>query len=210
MEMSLRQLTAQHLDLIKEVANIGAGHAATSLSQILNQPINMSVPSVDIASFSELLMTEEAESPVAAVYLKVNGGISGHLFIMFALEEVEYLIQPLIQADAFNIDMLLTESLYSSGFAEIGNILAGSYVSALSDFSGVNSFVSPPEVCVDMKNVILTEGLIDLSLYEDDAMIIHTALYNERSQKTIKSAFTFLPDPSFLLVFLKQMEKHND
>ena len=44
----VRDLKALQLDALREVANIGAGHAATALSQMTNRTIMISVPEVNI------------------------------------------------------------------------------------------------------------------------------------------------------------------
>ena len=209
MVSSLKQLDAFHLDLICEVANIGAGHAATSLSQMLNHRIDMAVPNVTIASFSDILNVDDADTPVAAIYLKVNGALTGHLFIMFHLDDLGTLMKPVLKDDGFQSDHLMENSLYVSVLGEIGNIMAGSYISALSDFSGENSFLSPPIVCVDMKSAILSEGLLDLSMYDDSAMVINAVLTSGWTQKNINSAFTFLPEPQHLSAFIHLLEKTN-
>ncbi|GGH82150.1 chemotaxis protein CheC [Pullulanibacillus pueri] len=209
MQRSLRQLTPEHLDIVKEIANIGSGHAATSLSKILEQRIDMAVPSVEIASFSDLLNMDDAETPVVAAYLKMSGALPGHLFIMFDLGEVDDLMKPMLRGNPLNAEELLVNPLYSSFLGEIGNIMAGAYISALSDFSGRNSYLSPPQVCVDMKSAVLSEGILDLSLYEDQVMVINAVLSNGETHQTIHSAFTLLPELSGLSSFIELLEGKN-
>lgn len=53
--MDAFQLTTFQKDILKEIGNIGAGNAATSLSMLLGQKIDMMVPSVEIADFNEVI-----------------------------------------------------------------------------------------------------------------------------------------------------------
>ena len=46
--MPFRELNSFQLDTLKEVSNIGMGHAATDLSQMIGQRVNMTVPNVKI------------------------------------------------------------------------------------------------------------------------------------------------------------------
>jgi len=51
--MMIKNLTPMQLDAIREVGNIGAGHAATVLSQLLKQRVSMTVPQVNILPLNE-------------------------------------------------------------------------------------------------------------------------------------------------------------
>ena len=46
MDEDILKLTAMQLDALREIGNVGAGNAATALSQILNRKIGMTVPTV--------------------------------------------------------------------------------------------------------------------------------------------------------------------
>ena len=77
------------LDLLKELGNIGAGNAATALSQLLNKEINMNVPLAKIVSFNEMMdLMGGSDRPVAAVFLRMEGELSGSLFFVLSLEEI--------------------------------------------------------------------------------------------------------------------------
>ncbi len=79
-------LSNKHLDVLKEVGNIGAGHSATALSKLLNKKIDMMVPHVKVVSFKEL--TEWLGGPevvIASVYLRIEGDIPGSLFFVLSI-----------------------------------------------------------------------------------------------------------------------------
>ena len=63
-----------------------------------------------------------------------------------------------------------------SALQELGNILAGSYFSALSDFTGLHLYPSVPATSIDMLGAILSYGFLELSHYSDIAIVIDTAL----------------------------------
>ncbi len=80
---SENSITDMHLDVLKEVGNIGAAHAATSLSQLLNRKIDMHVPNVKLVSFDEMFdLAGGAETIVAGIFLRIEGDLSGSMFFV--------------------------------------------------------------------------------------------------------------------------------
>ncbi|MGV3488265.1 MAG: chemotaxis protein CheC [Tuberibacillus sp.] len=190
---SLFKLGDSQLDLLKEIGNIGAGHAASALSQLIGQAVEMKVPSVKISTFSDWLNDADAEKPVASAYFHMDGSLHGHLYVLFPLAETEQLLKAVIGTENVDMERLGDLSLESSAFGEIGNILSGSYLTALSDFAQINIYASPPSICVDMAGAILGEGLLDLSLYGDEVLVIDAELTNVVTTQPIRCSFTFLP-----------------
>lgn len=78
------RITSLHLDVLKEIGNIGAAHAATALSGLLNTKIDMRVPKVQMVSFDEMMeFAGGAESVVAGIYLRIEGDAKGECFLFF-------------------------------------------------------------------------------------------------------------------------------
>ena len=82
--MDLQQLTPTHLDALREIANIGSGHAATALSQMTGTRINLSVPRLRLVSGENLSgIVSGGDDLVAAVLIRVLGAIPGRtLFVL--------------------------------------------------------------------------------------------------------------------------------
>ena len=84
---SENSITDMHLDVLKEIGNIGAAHAATSLSQLLDRKIDMYVPNVELVSFDEMFdLAGGAETIVAGIFLRIEGDFSGSMFFVLPLE----------------------------------------------------------------------------------------------------------------------------
>ena len=80
----LRSLKALQLDALREVANIGAGHAATALSQMVGQTIMISVPTINIARLEDVPpQVGEPDQPVAAVLMHMLGDLTGRTLLVF-------------------------------------------------------------------------------------------------------------------------------
>ncbi|MCM3637854.1 chemotaxis protein CheC [Sporosarcina luteola] len=81
------EITDMHLDVLKEIGNIGAAHAATSLSQLLGRKIEMHVPKVSLVSFDEMFeLAGGAERIVAGIYLRIQGDLSGSMFFVLPID----------------------------------------------------------------------------------------------------------------------------
>ena len=130
-------------DALKEVGNIGAGHAATALSQLLNTTVKLSEPSIDVIKFRDLSTRVGYENRiVAALHMYVRGEAPGQMVVLFdrenALEFVNVFIKRIIG------DIQIFDSIVDSTLKELGNIIAGSYLTALISLTGINLLPSVP------------------------------------------------------------------
>ncbi|OES43593.1 chemotaxis protein CheC [Domibacillus iocasae] len=194
-----------HLDILKEVGNIGAGHAATSLSTLLNRKIDMKVPSVRIVPFSEMMeLTGGSEKEVVSVSLRIEGEAGGNMFFMLTLEEADRFIQKLMNDESFTFHDRNVHTIGFSAMQEMGNILSGAYLSALGDFTQLKIQPSVPELAVDMFGAIISYGLLEISQYSDYTIVIDTILteMDEGDVEIVKGHFFLLLSPdSFPVLF---------
>lgn len=195
MSHNLNDFKEIQLDLLKEVGNIGAGHAATALSTILQKPIDMNVPNVMVLPFSEIEEFLGGEDQIiVGIFLRIEGDVPGNMFFTMTIESAEDLLQKLLYKEKDNTkqDFELSE-MDLSALNEIGNILAGSYLSSLADFTNLKLAPSVPAVAVDMVGAILSFGLIQMSQYSDYAIVIDTAFLEDHNQ--VEGHFFLIPDP---------------
>jgi chemotaxis protein CheC len=199
-----------HLDLLKEIGNLGSAHAATALSTLTNQSIDMTVPSVRVTNFMDVINEEDRERFVIAAHFDVFGDFQAHLFITFDLNEAEQLLRRLIHNDSLSIEEARTSPYYRSALDEVGNIMAGSYITALADFSGMTIQLSPPQLGMDIAGALIGEGLIEMSLHGDEVILVDTVLRNRETDRLIKGSFLLLPQlESVQLLFRKLGVQHD-
>lgn len=191
-------ITDLHLDVLKEIGNIGAAHAATSLSQLLNQKVEMYVPNVELVTFDEMFeLAGGAEEPITCVFLRIQGDVTGSMFFMLPIEGANHFIRLLTGDDSFDFQKPPVSEYGASSMQELGNILSGSYLSALSDFTGLKIHPTVPSLSVDMVGAVISHGLIEVSQYSDEVIVIDTEIRqsDREDAEAIKGNFFLLPDP---------------
>jgi len=201
------ELSYLQLDALREVGNIGAGNAATALSQILNKKITMNVPRVFFLPFSQVPdVVGGAENIVAGVYLKVSGDVSGSLLFLLPEESALALVSMLVGGDKKS--RLSLSELDKSALMEIGNILSGAFLNALGNFSNLIFLPSIPGLALDMAGAVLSTVLIETGEKSDQALVIETDFVDEDT--SIKGHIFLLPDPVSLKVLLKAIGENVD
>ncbi|WP_217282826.1 chemotaxis protein CheC [Paenibacillus alginolyticus] len=187
------------MDVLKEVGNIGAGHAATALSTLLDKPIDMLVPKVRMLPFEEICdSVGGAETVVLAIFLRVDGDAPGNMFFILDLDTAKNMLRDLIGLNIENQEEY--SELELSALNEIGNILAGSYLSSLADFTNLNMQPTVPSLAIDMAGAILSYGLLQFGQMGDQALLIDTKFMEGENE--VQGHFFLIPDPeSFGKIF---------
>src|SRR3954449_11151358 len=149
----LRSLKALQLDALREVANIGAGHAATALSQMIGETIMISVPMINIARLEDVPpQVAGPDEPVAAVLMQMLGDLTGRTLLVFPRRTAQRLASLLMRRPEPDPMSEEFTEMDQSAIKEAGNILSSAYMNALSDFMGMMLLPSPPSLAVDMSN----------------------------------------------------------
>ncbi|PIC65612.1 CheY-P-specific phosphatase CheC [Sporosarcina sp. P13] len=202
---SNHDITEMHLDVLREIGNIGAAHAATSLSQLLEHKIDMRVPKVALVTFDEMFeLAGGTEKVVAGIFLRIEGDLTGSMFFVLTIESATQFIRKLTGDKEFEFAAVEELGMGVSALQELGNILSGSYLSALSDFTSLKIYPTVPSLSVDMVGAIVSFGLIEVSQYSDEVIVIETEILQEGEQgiSSLAGHFFLLPDPlSYRTIF---------
>ena len=186
---NIYELTEMEIDALKEVGNIGAGHAATALSQLSHQKIMIAVPEVGIRKLEGIppLFGSE-ENIVAAIYMKLTGDVLGRCLLLFPRESALSLSDILLNKAAGTTTFL--GEMECSALKEVGNILTGSFVTALSDFLGITMIPTVPQLAYDMVGPILASLATEYADESDHLFCLQTLFESE-----------FHLDGNFLIIF---------
>lgn len=190
----MKKFNQKQIDLLKEIGNIGAGNAATALSNLLSKKITMSISSIRMVDYNELMdFVGGPDETIVSVFLRIQGEAPGSMFFVLTPKRAEILIERLLGVSS---PPLAENELAMSAISEIGNILSGSYLSALADFTSINMHPTVPVTTIDMAAAILMQGLVEVSQESDHAIIIDTVIKEPNQiNESVEGHFFLLPDP---------------
>lgn len=144
MSSTAAMLAPLQLDALREVSNIGAGHAASALSQMTNRRVMISVPCLAVHARADIhrLLPDPAEQ-VVAVDVHMLGELTGKTLLVFRRAAARHLAAILTMRAAPPGELSVMER---SAIQEVGNILASAYLNALSEIVGGVLLPTPPVV----------------------------------------------------------------
>lgn len=164
-------LSSMHLDVLKEIGNIGSGNAATSLAEMLNIMVDITVPNVKLLEFNDAVeFLGGPENIVIGMLVRLSGDISGMMLYVIQEAFAANLSKSILGKESFSIMEL--DEMDSSLISEVGNIMSASYVNAIASLSGMFIDISVPSLCVDMAGAILSVPAIEFSQIGDKVLFI--------------------------------------
>jgi len=203
MAIIINDLKDNELDILREIGNIGAGNAVTALAKLLNKRIEMSVPRIKILDFKEIPeILGDPEMLVTGILLSMNGDLTGNILFILRLEAAHALVNILMSKQDTN-DGIQFDEIEVSALKETGNILAGSYLSALSTMLNLNITPSTPELCVDMAGAILSVPAIAFGSWGESVLYIENKFTD--GNQNIGGEFFLIPDVQSYETLLKAL-----
>ena len=166
-----KTLTDFQHDALKEVGNIGIGQATTSLSQMVNKRVDISLPDLKLIPLVEVPQLVTAEAPVVGIILELRDDAKGYLLLLLSHKSAKLLIK-LILGEAQEEEGF--DEMEQSVLMELGNILTGTYISALSNLLGISLGLSPPFQTYDIAEAIVNQIVILMSQDVDDVLLLNT------------------------------------
>ena len=198
----IRSLSPKQLDALREVANMGAGHAATALSTMTGQTIMISVPTLNIARLEDVPpQISGPEEPVAAVMMHMLGDLTGRTLLVFPKPTAVRLAELMLRRPAGSSTDL--GELEQSAIREAGNILSGAYMNALSDFMGMMLLPSPPSLAIDMSSAVMSTAYLQFGTDKDYVFCVESEFHMKDISEQLRGFFLLLPDFASLQAILR-------
>jgi chemotaxis protein CheC len=194
--VDVQKLTPAERDALREVANIGAGHAATALSQMTGRKIMIDVPEVSIRPLEEAAdLVGPPDGIIAAVLMHMMGDLTGRTLLVLPERAAKGLCGILLRRpeapDGFS-------EMERSTIMETGNILCSAYLNALSDFMGMMLLPSVPALVVDQAGAVLTTAYLNFGHARDHVICVETSFRFEGSTELLRGQFILMPDVASL------------
>ena len=192
-------LNYQQLDMLKEMGNIGASHAATYLSQMLMSEIEMTVPEVSVIDISEV-NKYFGEEVSAMVVFEIQGDIqpAGYIVCHFPKSSAIRLTNTMLGSTDEDREF---NEMDESAITEIGNIMISHFLDATAELLGVVMLPSPPMVAIDMALAAFENILAQVAGDINEIILFSTEL--KSTHNDIKSTIVMLPKEETLQQILK-------
>lgn len=200
--MKSYELNEMQKDVLREISNIGGGNAATALAELLTQRVDMTVPYlrfVDVNEIADILGGPENE--VVGILLKMTDDVKGILMFILNKEFTHMLINVLLDKHLESFENI--EEMDLSALREIGNIMSGSYIRAITQLTGLDIRISPPEIAVDMVGAIISFPATLLGEMGDKALYIEEDFV--KSEDKVRSHLLIIPELDSLQVILERL-----
>jgi chemotaxis protein CheC len=196
------KLSAVQADAIQELGNIGAAHAATTLSQMVGSTVQMSVPgikAVDIADLGSFMGEESA----AMVVFELQGEIQHGGFVIFYItrESAIRLTNTMLGLTDMNRPM---NEMDESALLEVGNIMVSAFLDATAELLGFVMLPSPPSMTIDMAHAAMSSLIAGLGEEIDEVLLFSTELTCEEHK--IDSDIIMMPETKTLARIVELLE----
>lgn len=176
-EHNYQDITDEEIDMLREAGNIASGNAITSLSKLIGSTLDMNVAQVRIESIQELPeVLGDAEDVIAGMLINVFGDLNAMLLLAFETESAISIVGRILGKELKGLEEF--DEIDHSVLCETGNILAGSYLSALNTLTGLKLDVSTPQIAIDMAGAILSYPAIEF-VCNDNTMLFIETIFND-------------------------------
>lgn len=205
--LNMEELTNQYFDVLKELGNIGAGNATTALAQMIGCKVDMSVPQVRLLEFQEVgELVGGEEQIMVSIYLQVEGDIEGSMMFILKKSSAAHLVNKLmcgmLGIDEEHADEYEFGEIECSAIKEVGNIITGAYLNALSGLTNLKIYPSVPQLGIDMAGALLSVPAIDFGVIGDNILLIQTQFSDDVE---LDGYFIMIPDMESYEKILKSL-----
>lgn len=202
--VDVRELEELQLDALCEVANIGAGHAATALSQMTGNPIMVEVPRLHVMpvkQVAELLAGPDAV--MASVIMQMHGDLTGQTLLVLHRDAALRLSEILLGREFGSAEIF--GELEQSAIMEVGNILGSTYMNALAEFLGMTLLPSVPNLVIDESAAVVNIACAAASELPEAVFSIETQFMVTPETNRVGALFLLLPDADALTRILERI-----
>ena len=166
-----KNLDSNHIDVLREIGNIGSGNAATALASMLGTLVDISVPEVRMVQLSTVPKSvEQFHTLSLGIAIQLEGDINGVMFHIVRPEFARMMINRFYPREFNDLDEL--DDMDMSVMREMSNITCAAYANSLASLTGMFINIAPPEAVVRPNNAILDDPAKIISAYGDTAIVI--------------------------------------
>ncbi len=196
------RISSGRLDVLKEVSTIGAGRAATAMSDLIGAKVEISVPEVKLVPIEQMpTILDNVEQEFFVLEMGMERDVNGRIFLLLTPKDAKIISSTLLHKAVAEVDF--ESEIFISALKESGNILSGAFVSALADMTHLNILNTVPSLAIDMVGAILDFIFIQVAQDSEEALYIKTDL--SVSDLKLDCFFLFFPNSESLETIFKAL-----
>lgn len=135
-------LSASEKDAVGEISNISMGTAATTLSSLLNQKVNITTPSVSVSNWEDI--STKYDRPCVMMQISYREGIDGNNVLVLKENDVKIITDLMMGGPGQADDSEPLSELHLSAIGEAMNQMMGSAATSMSSMFNRKIDISPP------------------------------------------------------------------
>lgn len=200
--MKTESLNEIQRDALQEVANIGASHAATALSKMVNKPIQVGIPRIDVVPIEKCIETIPQTDPVIGVFLQMSKKTPLYIMVLLSKKSGFHLAhlllnQPEIIRDHFS-------EMEESALMEVSNVMMSSFFDSITQLINVSMVPGPPMIAFDLPAAILDYALIKVGAIANSVLLFETTI-SEEGARTFDVDMFLIPEPQTIDIILDKL-----
>lgn len=184
------EYSLDQLDQIKEISNMALGNSATSLSELLDSRINMSIPNINIESIRDF-MDKVDDIEVIGKILIVKGDIEGSILLLFDIGTAKKIVNNFLSPRPLERDEL--DDIRVSFIEEVCNIVGSTFIRNIADFLDIRLEIEDSTLLYDNIAAILSYTFMEEEQFYDEIINIQTDFKYELDSKMMNVYFYFVP-----------------
>jgi len=192
------------LDMLTEIFNIGIGQAAASLSEMIADNVELSVPLVKCLPLDEasLELAEMTATTISAVSQSFEGEFSGSALLIFPQQDSLELVKAILGT---NVSLEQLSDLEEDALLEVGNVILNACICTISDMLECEIIGEIPTHQQGTTKQVLSRSSLD-----DTAYVLLLSMIFSIPHHDIKGTISFVMNMGALQTFIALIDRYTE
>lgn len=197
------KISSEQKDALQEMANIGAGHASTALSQMVQKNIQMGIPRIELINLEDVSNHIEKGQIVVGIYLRISNEIPSYVMLLIPRDSAFSIADMLLQRQSDpNVEVL--SEMDKSALNEVGNVMICAFFDSLSELFQMSVVPGPPKLAYDIPDALIDYILIQIGQVANQVLFFNVDL-KEEDKESFRIDMFLLPEPQSVDILLNKL-----
>ncbi|MEM0467080.1 MAG: chemotaxis protein CheC [Candidatus Thermoplasmatota archaeon] len=189
-------------DALQEVANIGASHAATALSRMVNKNIKIGIPKVEVVPLEQIINCVKDQEVVVGIYLRISNEIPTYILLLISKDSAFSLARMLLGEHSETVGSLT--DMDKSALCEVGNVMMCAFFDSITELIGISMIPGPPALAYDMPCAIMDYLIIQMGAVADK-VVTFSCNVKEEGKESFDINLFLVPEPKSISIILQKL-----